>query len=373
MKRRGAGRLVAVVLLLCATCGGQAHAGGRCRRTLLLGVDSLFTKRERAEIAVAVANWTAASGGQVCFRIAPCDTSAEERTHGSDGEFTIYSWKRPWQLKAAGPCAANRTCLAITATEPGGRAADIFVIEKDIRYLRATIEHEMGHVLGMKHTPIFDSIMFPKANAAKTIANVDREALACLMANQSLIHGADRCAPEALRPALARNTCVDPVPSEAPKRSVPPTADDGGAYEALVARGQALSEQGRVGKAFRTFERAARLRPDRVEALTGMAYSRLDQERFDLARATFRRALALAPGNADALIGMAETFKIEGDNARAIACYQAYLAEHSRGTMAAVARRNVADLEQKVAGDGMRAPTRVVPFYYYYQEEHSPR
>jgi hypothetical protein len=210
-------------------------------------VDSLFTKRERAEIVVAVGDWTAASEGHVCFRIAPCDTTAEEKTYGSDGEFTVYSWKRPWQVKAAGPCAASKTCLAVTATEPAGRASDIFVIERSIRFLRATVEHELGHVLGMRHTPIFESIMYPRASAARTIAKVDRESLACLMANQSLIHGADRCAPESIRPALARNACVGPTPSGGPQRPESTTTGVGD-YETLIKRGRELSEQGRVGR-----------------------------------------------------------------------------------------------------------------------------
>ena len=82
---------LALAGLLCAACGGQARAEGRCRWTVPLGVDSLFTKRERAEIVVAAANWTAASGGQVCFKVGSRDTTADEKTFRSDREYVIYS------------------------------------------------------------------------------------------------------------------------------------------------------------------------------------------------------------------------------------------------------------------------------------------
>jgi tetratricopeptide (TPR) repeat protein len=146
------------------------------------------------------------------------------------------------------------------------------------------------------------------------------------------------------KPPAPGGTPKPPTPGGAP----PAVVAGGGSYEQLVKEGNALSEKGRTMQAFKLFDRALKLKPAGLEAHTGIGYCHLDQERFAAAIGSFKKALAIAPTFGEALIGMAEAYKVQGNNAKALDYYRAYLQANPSGSKATLAKRNVADLERKV-------------------------
>jgi predicted Zn finger-like uncharacterized protein len=131
----------------------------------------------------------------------------------------------------------------------------------------------------------------------------------------------------------------------------------GGSYESLIKRGNALSERGRTMQAFKLFEHALKQKPNGAEALTGLGYCHLDQERFSSAITYFKRALRVAPTFGEALIGMAEAYKVQGNSRKALDYYKAYLRTAPSGSKSVMARRNVADLEQKLGPPPSPSPS----------------
>jgi tetratricopeptide (TPR) repeat protein len=121
-------------------------------------------------------------------------------------------------------------------------------------------------------------------------------------------------------------------------------------YEGLVKEGNKLSERGHTMQAMKFFQRALELKPNGVEALTGLGYCHLDQERFAAALASFKRALNLVPADGDAMIGMAEAYKVQGNLAKALDYYRAYLQAYPAGRKAILARQNVTELERQIGG-----------------------
>lgn len=120
-------------------------------------------------------------------------------------------------------------------------------------------------------------------------------------------------------------------------------------YDTLVAQGRKLSERGHSREAQKLFEKALEERPEGVEAHIGLAYCFLDSEHYSLAIDRFQHVLRLSPGHGDALIGLAETYKVRGDNDRALDYYRQYLKAFPSGSKAEMARANVRDLEPEVA------------------------
>jgi tetratricopeptide (TPR) repeat protein len=132
----------------------------------------------------------------------------------------------------------------------------------------------------------------------------------------------------------------------APGGGTPPAIPEN--YEALVKQGNALAEKGRTMQALKMFERALKQNPAGVDAMNGLGFCYVDQARFAAAIALFKKALTIQPTNGEALIGMAEANKVQGNHAKALDYYRAYLQAQPGGSRAALARRNVADLERKV-------------------------
>jgi hypothetical protein len=200
-------RIMVLLLASLSACGNAASAettplvvlgSNACAATLRLEIDNLFDKQERVEIMKAIVDWRIASGNRVCFRIAWRDTSGDERTFRSDGRFSIYNWKRPWQVRAATtvdrtPCPKRESCLGVTIWEHGGRASDVFVLTANLAFLRALVEHELGHVFGLKHTAVYDSIMFSDIRKDKMIGRIDRKNLDCLLKTQTFLQNENDC------------------------------------------------------------------------------------------------------------------------------------------------------------------------------------
>ena len=142
------------------------------------------------------------------------------------------------------------------------------------------------------------------------------------------------------------------------------TDEEGGGgeddYDALVRKGDRYSENGRVGEAKRAYERALKVRPGGVEALTGLAYCYLDRRQRSQAVRLFRRALANSPSFGDALIGLAETYKHMGRLKEALKYYKRYLDSHPGGSRSGLAKRNVDELTDKLGLNQPRPTTPVV-------------
>src|SRR6185436_15990897 len=131
----------------------------------------------------------------------------------------------------------------------------------------------------------------------------------------------------------------------APKKNVEEEAPTGGDYNKLVAQADRLSENGKSDQARKVYDRALTVNPQGVEALTGLGYCDLDGERFLAALDHFKQALSVVPEYGEALIGLAEAYKVRGDKAHAVEFYKRYLKSQPGGAKAAMAQKNIRDLE----------------------------
>lgn len=143
---------------------------------------------------------------------------------------------------------------------------------------------------------------------------------------------------------------VAPVPTPAAPAPVAKKSSDeepatGGDYNKLVAQADRLSENGRSEQARKIYERALAANPQGIEALTGLGYCDLDGERFLAALDHFKQALTVVPEYGEALIGLAEAYKVRSDKVHAVEYYRRYLKSQPGGPKAAMAQKNLRDLE----------------------------
>jgi predicted Zn finger-like uncharacterized protein len=159
----------------------------------------------------------------------------------------------------------------------------------------------------------------------------------------------------ALKPDSKVHHAGTPGPGPGPGSSggEPPA---GASYETLVKQGNSLSERGRTMQALKLFERAIKLNPTGVEAMTGLGFCHLDQARFAAAISLFKKVLTIQPTSGEALIGMAEANRVQGNLSKALDYYRAYLQALPGGAKANLAKRNIADLERKVGAPPTPTP-----------------
>jgi tetratricopeptide (TPR) repeat protein len=108
---------------------------------------------------------------------------------------------------------------------------------------------------------------------------------------------------------------------------------------------QTLQDQEQAKKALETYAAALELRPGDPKALTGRGFCFFDLGQLGNAVKSFRQALRKNPRHGNAIIGLAEVHKDRGDTDNAIESYQRYLEILPNGPEAALAERNIKELQ----------------------------
>jgi lipopolysaccharide biosynthesis regulator YciM len=124
------------------------------------------------------------------------------------------------------------------------------------------------------------------------------------------------------------------------------TSDDN--FDRVLAKANAAAENS-CGQAMPLYERALELKPNSVEALTGVGYCHLDAKQFQAAYSKFRAALMISPRYERALWGVAEMYQQQGRSEQAIEGYCKYLSVFE-GNQAA--QKQLDKLGGKCGGDG---------------------
>ena len=117
-------------------------------------------------------------------------------------------------------------------------------------------------------------------------------------------------------------------------------------FDWYLAQGDRLRERDKPEAALDFYGKAADLKPDRVEPVTGRGLALLDMANPSAAEATFETALKLNARYGPAIMGLAEAYRIGGKNEKAIEFYQRYLDVLPNGAEAAVARNSIERLKK---------------------------
>ncbi|MCK9459414.1 MAG: zinc-ribbon domain-containing protein [Proteobacteria bacterium] len=169
---------------------------------------------------------------------------------------------------------------------------------------------------------------------------------------------ADAAVPEVVTPPTPPVVQVPAAPSVAGGGAA---AGGGGGFgggagmddlDSMLARAAKLQESGNSAGARSLYESVLEVRPNDIDALSGLAYCYLDQGAKGQAIATFRRALAVNPSYGPAMIGLAETYKAQGQKEQALKWYKDYLAKHPSSKYSTLAERNAAEIERALAEAG---------------------
>lgn len=137
---------------------------------------------------------------------------------------------------------------------------------------------------------------------------------------------------------------IDAGPDPGPGTGVAtPTGND---YDKLLAKANKLAEVD-CGQAMAYYGRALEVRPNGVDALTGMGFCHIDAKQFASAHSKFRAALGISPRNERALWGVAEAYQQQGRTDLAITAYEKYLEVYPGS---AAAQRQLDRLKGKATG-----------------------
>jgi predicted Zn finger-like uncharacterized protein len=128
--------------------------------------------------------------------------------------------------------------------------------------------------------------------------------------------------------------------------SAPLVVEQKKSFDWYLAQGDRLRERDKPEAALDFYSKAADLKPERVEPITGRGLALLDMANPSAAEATFETALKLNSRYGPAIMGLAEAYRIGGKNEKAIELYQRYLEVLPNGAEAAVARNSIERLKK---------------------------
>jgi predicted Zn finger-like uncharacterized protein len=128
--------------------------------------------------------------------------------------------------------------------------------------------------------------------------------------------------------------------------SAPVVVEPKKTFEWFLAQGDRLREREKAEASLDFYAKAAELKPQRVEPITGKGLALLDMANPSAAEAAFEQALKLNSRYGPAIIGLAEVSRIQGKTQKALEFYERYLEVLPNGAEAAVARNSIERLKR---------------------------
>lgn len=154
-----------------------------CERKVILRVDDRFSIDERRLITKAASAWSQAAKGRICFKLVDVEVGViEAANYMIDMRSTIYSGRYAWQPLAAillHGCLVHEGCLGVTVGYKNLKSPDIFILVRE--RLLNLFTHEIGHALGLPHSPNRGDIMFEQIRKKGGISKRDISVLNCLI------------------------------------------------------------------------------------------------------------------------------------------------------------------------------------------------
>lgn len=117
-------------------------------------------------------------------------------------------------------------------------------------------------------------------------------------------------------------------------------------YEFFIQQAERLRNREKPEASLDFYEKAAELKPERVEPLAGRGLALLDMANPTAAIQTFGQALKINGRYGPAIMGMAEAQRMAGNTEKAIQFYEKYLEVLPNGAEAAVARNSIERLKR---------------------------
>ena len=160
-----------------------------CKFEREFAISSSFSPIERAMVEAAMASWVLASDKQICFTLYTKKIKwYEYLTFLKDGVSTLYNTQESvWEQAGL---FLNPYCQRIGCVGLAFASRDVFLTNYQL-YLVSL--HEIGHTLGLGHSPNKADIMYYSVGAIR-LSNEDKRVLHCLMQHKKpLLWGNPDC------------------------------------------------------------------------------------------------------------------------------------------------------------------------------------
>lgn len=224
-------------------------------------------------------------------------------------------------------------------TIPRARYLKAWVLEKAGRSTEALAAvHELLAVTP-KHRPgqeMLERLSNVKAGSKGSAAGAFKQATPAPSKQLS----AKAAEPKAVKPKAA-----EPKVGKAKRRKATSRSTSGQSYDALMASGHRLLEQGKTSQARKKFLAAVQKQPAQPEPFSNLGWCDLDQGRPRAAIKQFQKALRRSARYSDAMYGLGVAREQSGDRPRAIEAYRKYVETHPSGGKANMVRRKLERLQ----------------------------